>query len=215
MRIALVIVAILTRTAAADWHNPYTGNTWNNPISSTLDTFIQGRIQEKALWASFAKKNGAQPQSTAKHQPYTKTDFRPGRQRLVVDSVIATVAQTPEQHQVLANAMERFFDRYERTTRKYNVAYAIAFLIRTSLQVNGKKLDDAQGEQLALTINDMFALSPQFMMANATDRQKLYEMCVTVAGLIAMFDDMGKQDLVWANAAKLLARQSLAMLGMK
>jgi hypothetical protein len=219
MRIAIVLVALLAHTASADWRNPYTGNTFNNPMSSTLDTMIHFRAQELALQKSFAKKNGTQPaspQPASSHQPYTRTDFFPVPQWLVVDAVIASVAQTADQRVALRRATGAVFARYERTHRRNNVAYAVAFLMRASLAVQtGRQLDDAQAEQLASTINDTYAQNPQFMELDALDRQRIYETCVTLGGLIAMFDDMGKQDPAWANAAKRLAKQALATVGIQ
>lgn len=35
--------------AAAQYVNPYTGNTFNNPVSSYLDTVLQGNMQTQNL----------------------------------------------------------------------------------------------------------------------------------------------------------------------
>jgi len=108
------------------------------------------------------------------------------------------------------------FAAYEKQVRKNNVAYAVAFLLAASLTVQtGQQVSDEQGEQLALAINDALAGNPAFAKASASDRQKLYETCVTIGGLVLLFNEAGKQDQTSANAAKTLAKQSLAMLGVK
>jgi hypothetical protein len=213
----LVLAAFATTATADGWQNPYSGITWNNPMSSLADTMLHNKMNEAMLNASIARSQGrAQPAATTAHPPYTRTDFTPGRQRLVVDAIVGGLTQNAEQRRQLVQAMAAIFDRYEQTVRKHNVAYAVAFLIGASLQVQtGQSLDDAQGEQLAQAINDTLAQNPAFANASATDKQKLYEMCVTLGGLVLLFDQVGKQDPASASAAKALAKQSLAMLGIQ
>ena len=55
--------------------------------------------------------------------------------------------------------------------------------------------------------------SPSFVKSSATDRQKLYEGCVTLGGLVMLFAEVGKQDPASARAARSLAGQALAMVG--
>jgi hypothetical protein len=215
MRIALVIaVTLFAHTVAADpYRNPYSGIGWNSPMVNLTDTWLRNASQSTALRHSIERQNGTR---LTEHQQFSMTDFTPAGQRLAVDGVIAWVAQTPQQRQIVGNAVTTIFARYERTHRPNNVAYAVAFLIGNSLAVQtGRPLDVAQGDELAHKINDMFAGNPQFMAMKATDRQMLYEICVTLGGLVAYFDELGRQDPAWSNAAKLLAKQSLASFGMQ
>ncbi len=219
MRIAIIVLALAaaTRPAAAQWRNPYTGTNWNNPMSSLADTMLRNKINEAMLQRTLDNKSGAAPSSQpASHEPYEKTDFKPGKQRLVVAQIVGGLTQNEQQRQVLVAGMEQVFAQYEKAVRKNNVAYSVAFLLAASLTVQtGEQLDDAKTEQLAQTINDVLAANPAFVKASASDRQKLYETCVTLGGLVLLFNEAGKTDAASANAAKALAKQSLAMLGVK
>ncbi|MGE5183596.1 MAG: DUF6683 family protein, partial [Acidobacteriota bacterium] len=219
-----LLLVLSARPASADsWVNPYTGGVWNNPVSSYVDTAMHNQMMEKMWqrWYGGRQKAGtaaspSTPDRPISHQPYTKTDFTPGKQRLVVDAIIAGLAQNAQQRQGLQQGVAMVFEQYEKTVRKNNVAYALAFVIGASLQVQtGEQIPDAQAEQLAQALNDALASNPGFAKMRATDRQKLYEACVTLGGLVMLFAEVGKHDPASAKAAKLLATQSLAMLGFK
>lgn len=219
----LLLVLALTGTASADmWTNPYTGNSFNNPMSSLADTFIRQAMDRKMLENMYARKNGGgtattdapAPATPVKHESWTKSDFKPGKKRLVVDTIIAGLAQNTEQQQGLVTGINAVFEGFEKAARKNNVAYALAFMIAASVSVQtGKQVSDAQSEELAVGINDLLARSPGFAKATATDRQKLYETFVTLGGLVMLFAEVGKQDEASAKAAKVLATQSLRMVG--
>jgi hypothetical protein len=217
--LVLLLLSVVTRTAAADtWVNPYSGTAWNNPMSSLADTMIRGKMNE-AMWAKWYGKDKGKPAPAARaeaHEPYTRTDFKPGKQRLVVDAIIASLARTEDQRRGLSQGVAAVFTAYEQKVRKNNVAYALAFMVGASIEVQtGQTMTDAQGEQLAQTINDMLARNPQFTKASAADKQKLYETFVTLGGLVVLFHEVGKKDQASANAAKVLAKQCLAMVGAK
>lgn len=213
--LVVVLLAVTTRTSAADtWVNPYTGGVFNNPMSSLADTFIRQEMDRRMLQNMLAKNHGGEPQPAATHEPYTRTDFKPGKKRLVVDQIIAGLSQNDEQRKGLATGIDQVFIAFEKVARKNNVAYALAFLIAASVSVtSGNQVSDEQSEQLAKALNDALARSPQFAKASASDRQKIYEACVTLGGLVMLFAEVGKQDEASAKAAKLLGKQSLAMLG--
>jgi uncharacterized protein DUF6683 len=217
--VALVLAATARIAAADDWINPYNGTHWNNPMSQLADVMLTQTINNAALNASLrTKQAGAAPTNSAPvtHAAIAKTDFTPGKKRLVVDQIIGGLTQNDQQRQALVGGMEQVFAAYEKAVRKDNVAYSVAFLLAASLTVQtGQQVDDAQSQQLALAINDALANNPAFAKSSAADRQKIYESCITLGGLVLLFNEAGKQDQASANAAKLLAKQSLAMLGVK
>ena len=216
-----LVFALFARTASADWTNPYSGIRWNNPMSSLADTMLHNNMNKMMLDAALKKSQGGAapaptPAQPVAHASYDKTDFAPANKRLVVDQIIAGLAQTPDQRQGLSQGMVAVFDAYEKSVRKNNVAYAVTFMVAASLQVQtGQQVDDAQSEQLAQAFNDVLANNPAFVKASASDRQKLYETCVTFGGLVVLFNEVGKKDPASANAAKALAKQALAMIGIK
>jgi hypothetical protein len=228
--LALLILAVVSpgHARADDWMNPYTGNHWNNPTSDLLDTMIRDQMNADMLRNSLAKHGttgttgttgtpGTPAPAPVKHLSYTKTDFAPAKKRLVVDSIIASLAQTPEQRTALGTGVGQVFVAFEKEARKNNVAYALAFMVAASISVSqGVTMTDDQTVDLAASINDILGQTPAFTKAKAADRQKLYETFVTLGGLIMIFDQVGKQgDADSAKAAKALATQALAMLGVK
>ena len=68
-------------------------------------------------------------------EPFSKTDLRPGRSRLVVDAILAGLTPNAEQRRGLATGINEVFAAFEKSARKNNVAYALAFMIAASLGV--------------------------------------------------------------------------------
>jgi hypothetical protein len=221
MRHLLAVLLLLGLAARADadaWTNPYTGRTWNNPTSSLIDTMIQQRMQRDMLERALArKKDGAAATSPpVKHEPYSKSDFAGSKKRVVVDALIASLVSTAEQKQALATGINQVFDAFEKQVRRNNVAYALAFMLAAAVMVEREvQMSDEQTEELAAGINDLLARSAPFQKSGAADRQKLYESFVTVGALILIFAEVGKGDADSAKAAKALAGQALAMVGVK
>jgi len=228
LTLGLLALVVTARVAAAQfvtggtWTNPYSGTVWNNPMSSLVATMIQNRINNRMLDISIARSRqarlGARPPAGTPpdehHEPFSKTAFRPHRSRLVVKAIIAGLAQNEEQRKGLAAGIDIVFAEFEKAPRKDNVAYALAFMIAASLGVQtGTAVTDEQSEALAVAINDALARSRGFASASALDRQKLYEGCVTLGGLVMLFAEVGKRDPASAKAAKAIARQALAMVG--
>jgi hypothetical protein len=222
--LALVLCMLAVPAHADGWVNPYSGTVWNNPMSNLADTMIRGKMNEM-MWQRWYGKGGSagsggQAQAAApaneSHEPYSKTDFSPGKQRLVVDTIIASLTQTAEQRSGLSQGVAAVFTAYEQEqkVRKNNVAYALAFMVGASMEVQtGQQLGDDQALLLAQALNDVLARNPQFTKLGAGDRQKLYETFVTMGGLVLLFREVGKQDPASANAAKALAKQCLALVG--
>lgn len=219
---SLVALALMARIAAAQygghmWTNPYSGTTWNNPMSSLVDTMIHNQINNQILNMTVDRANGgaaAEPAQPEHHEPFTKTDFRPSKSRLVVDQIINGLAQNDEQRRGLTTGINAVFTEFEKAARKNNVAYALTFMIAASLGAQtGTPLSDPQTEALAIAINDALAASPAFTSSSAADRQKLYEGCITIGGLVVLFQQVGLRDPASAAAARALAQQALAMVG--
>src|SRR5262245_37600861 len=129
MRTLLValLVAATAGTAAADgWTNPYSGTTFNNPMSQMADVMISASINNAILQKTIDNqhKQASTPAAPAKHEPITATDFAAGKRRLVVDQVVGALAPAPEQRKALAAGVEQVFTAYEAAVRKNNVAFA-------------------------------------------------------------------------------------------
>ena len=111
--------------AAAQYVNPYTGNTFNNPVSSYLDTVIQGNIQTQNLLIqqsinrsildrSIQQQQGTTEQNTSTSEPSFReeetpavddsnlaaaTSFKPVARSVVPQKIAAQIGKTPQEQQ--------------------------------------------------------------------------------------------------------------------
>jgi hypothetical protein len=220
LSIAFVVLGLLAGRASAQWVNPYTGTNWNNPMSSLADTMIRNSMNAQMLNAAIkanAKTTTTPAATSAAHESMAKTDFVPGKVHgAITAAILDGLTKEPTARQGLGQGVTAVLQAYEARARKNNVAYALAFMIGTSYGVQaGSELGDDQYVAIAVAINDVLARSPAFANASASDREKLYEATVTMGALVALFHEVGKNDPASAKAAKVLAQQSLAMLGVK
>lgn len=213
MKLRILVIAAVLAAAPAHaqlWNSP-NGTTWNNPMSSLASTMISGKMMEQAMKDSFTPQQGAPPS----HVAIAKSDFVSTGKRIMIQPLIDSLTQVPQQRADLANGVGQVFALYEAKVRKNNVAYAMAFMAAMAVMADkGVSLTDPQTETLALALNDRLAANPGFVKASALDRQKLYETCLTMGSLIAMFNEVGKKDATSAAAAKQLATEAYKLMGL-
>lgn len=219
MSLRIIVIAIVLAAAphahAQLWNSP-NGTTWNNPMSSLASTMISGKAMEQAMKDSFTQQQGTPQQGAPpSHLAISKSDFVPNGKRIMIQPLIDSLTQVPQQRADLANGVGQVFALYEAKVRKNNVAYAMAFMAAMAVLADkGVALTDPQTETLALALNDRLAANPGFVKASALDRQKLYETCLTLGSLIAMFNEVGKKDATSAAAAKQLATEVYKLMGL-
>lgn len=217
------------------WSNPFTGNNFNNPMSSTLDTMIlhsmQRRLTERQVLGTLPSQQGYRPpqqtymppqqpsmppqQATAPIPPAMKprypiatTDFVSGPRSL--PAVYA--AKGPQENvSQLLQTFNQMLDNFEKEGRKNNNAYAVAFLLGVSAQIDtGREIPDPVVDQLILDFNDILAASPNYMALPNQKKQELYESSVLVGGMIGLLATNNETK----QQAKDLARQVLASLNL-
>ena len=226
---ALTVQSLLgfTQPVAAQYTNPYTGNTFNNPMSSFLDTMIMHKMQQQMLLKSFERRRNQPTGSTSSPRaettpaapafPITATDFRPTGTRLVVDTLVqATPGATVEQKQALRTVYLGTLSAFEKEARKNNVAYALAFLLGASIQVvTGKEVPDDDAHELARGLNDILGGTPEFRQLTPQAKQSLYEAAIITGGLIMVMQQMGAEqnDESLKKQARELAQTMLEQLG--
>jgi len=153
----LVALALL-----AQWRNPYTGTTWNNPNSSLLDTFNYGRMQQHLLEKSFARRQDspaapalaaarAAPNAPVAHKTLAASDFVPtGRGRPTVDAYLSSLTLTPQARQSMRAMFEATFDLLNRT-RRNNVATTVASALgMATVIVSGQVTSEAVARESLL-----------------------------------------------------------------
>ena len=207
------------------WTNPFTGNRFNNPLSSTLDTTIlfsmQRRLTQSQLLGTLPSQRRAaapapqpmpvSPQSVAppapQHYAMTATNFNSGPR--VLPSAYASTG--PKEHQAqLLQTFNGMMDAFEKEAGKYNDAYAVAFLIGVSAQVHtGRQIPDPVIEKFAQDLNDILASSPSYQTLPVNKKQELYESSVLMGAMIGGLDTNPETK---ADAKK-LARQVLQSIG--
>jgi len=217
---AIAIVLALASQVHAQMWNSSNGTTWNNPMSSLASTMITGNMMQQAMKNSLAQQGaqqGAQApgQAAPSHFAIAKSDFVSSGKRIMIEPLINSLTQAPQQRADLAKGVGQVFAMYEAKVRKNNVAYAMAFMAGMAVLADkGITLTDQQGENLALALNDQLAANPAFVKASAVDRQKLYETFVTMGSLIAIFNEVGKKDAASAAAAKQFATEAYKLMGL-
>jgi hypothetical protein len=197
--------------------NPYTGVTWNNPMSNTLDTAIYNSMWKRATMRGL----GLTPPGTVQDVPnappraaYTATDFKPAGPRSVAQALVAqSKGVTKEQARALVEGLNAGIDSFEKEARKNNVAYALAFLLGVSVQVLSEKdVPDDKAEELAQLINDELAASASFKKTTPKQRQIVYETSIVTGALIGGMAAQAAQanDAEMKRQAQAMAAQALA-----
>jgi hypothetical protein len=207
----LVFVAVVW--AQAQWTNPYTGHQSNNPISSTLDTIIQGQMQQRMLERSMAARRGQTPPTPAAHVNLAASDFRPaGKGHPTVEAYLNSPTLTPEARKMMRPVFDATFNMLAQT-RKNNVATALASAVAIAEGiVSGQQYSAPAAQQLLLGVNDLLAQSPQFTRLKPADKQMMYETLVMTTALMAILQEGGKTNPEMRAQSVSLARSVLQQL---
>lgn len=148
LRAMMLIAAVcggvsITTKATAQYTNPYTGTTWNNPVSSYLDTVIQGNmqmqnlminqsIQRNALESSIEsqQEEGEETQTSDRNQEQTEengnssernleeseiaaTSFHPVARAILPQKIAAEMGKTPNEQREYEQNFSKLLEYYE------------------------------------------------------------------------------------------------------
>lgn len=219
----ILIVAVtafgLSGRAEAQFTNPYTGRTWNNPTSSLIDTFIRNDMNRMMLESSLAKKQGknaaaaAVPEQKRARQPASATDFSPGKGRPAVDQFFANSGLRGEELKGMRQYIDGTFAALESQYRKNSVATAMALALGTSVEIaSGQEISDAQARELVANVNDLLASAPSFTKLKASEKQTMYDTFVLVSGLMLALKSSGDTDPTAKQASVEMAKGVLEQL---
>jgi hypothetical protein len=185
----LVIVAAIL----AQWTNPW-GQTHSDPLSSSLDTFINGRMQQQMLQKSFAARQPQQqPAAPVVHKALTATDFRPAAKgHPTIDSLLSSPNLTPDVRTRMRTMVDATFATLGQV-RQNNMATALGAALGTAtVIVSGQPMSPAASAQLFQGVNDLLAESPEFARLKPRDKQVMYEKLVMTTALLLMLQDGGR-----------------------
>jgi hypothetical protein len=217
LKISLIVVGLVLATAAparAQFRNPYTGTTWNNPVSSSVDTMLLHHTQKKMLERSIAAQQGKKAAATVARAPLTASDFVPAKKgRPAVKAFLDSAGLPKDQRAAIEQVIDLTFAAVEKGGRKNNVATAMGIAIGAALMIaNGKEIPDDDLSELTLGINDVFAVTAEFKQLDAAARQDIYESLIMTTALLATFHELGTSDAAMKKASVDLAKAVLQKL---
>jgi hypothetical protein len=207
----LVILAMIW--AQGTWTNPYTGHQFNNPISSTLDTIIQGQMQQRMLEHSMAAQRGQKPAAPAAHANLAASDFNPATKgHPTMDAYLQAPTLTPDARKMMRAMFDATFNMLAQI-RRNNVATALAGAVTLSSgMLGGRQPTGPAAQELLLNVNDLLAQSPQFSRLKPKDKQVMYESLVMTTALLAILQEEGKNNPDMRAQGVALARSVLQQL---
>ncbi len=191
---------------------PGTGDSVNAQLSTSLATMfsdpafqkkLQQRLQER-LMARVREKHGdtanssvspdsvgnfkgSPPEADESKLPITATDFVPGPERIVPETMATRMAHGSSARQAeLLALFNKVLDAIEPQTRNNNVAAALAFAIAASEQVKDGSgvLKPGRYADLVRQINQDVGDSDEFKALSDRRKQEIYESSLLTAGLI-------------------------------
>ena len=213
----ITFLSILIMFVQAQYTNPYTGYTWNNMISATLDTTIMNNMQSMQLTsmltsnmlgaqmlADQAIEKSIQPQLETSINPTTLeletaiTSFTPVSGRLVPPLLAQAFASSPDEQaffeELLYNGLAFFENRAsEFGGEVYDVERAFSFLVNASYSIyydNYDGLGQAEYNAVRQNLHGFFSSSPDFLLLTDQDKQVLYEFAASLGGLLLIGTDL-------------------------
>lgn len=217
-RVVALAVLGLAAPARAQWTNPYTGNTWNNPTSSFLDTVIRGKLNAAAMArAQKDRKPGGSPdeQATA---PVRVTYRSAGGSRVADEfaaSLLSEKADRAELARYLRQVLGAYASKARDEGRPNDLGHALTFFVAVNYLVVHEQ--DVSDEGMAAANRQLDALlASSANLARAGDRQKqqLAEYFVCSAGFVLAGYQQGKEkdDARQVKQYQALAGQNLKQL---
>jgi hypothetical protein len=203
---AVAAILALSPTCAAQYRNSATGQTYNNSYSamlSTTSTMMQNFNTQQQRYLNNTSKMAsgytqqrstpAQPLTTQQAPgqflyPITATDFEGAAGREIPLRLAQTTqGVSPQQQEALGQLYYQLLSDYEKTNRQRNVAAAIAYAVRVSLEIDhGRKLSMAESDSMILSLNNALASDPQFNAMTPQQKQIFYESSILTGGTAAV-----------------------------
>lgn len=200
------LALIAPRPVEAQFTNPYTFSTWNNPISSSADTAIMNRAFQRMLDAQASDSGSAAPAPSA---PLSASAFRPVAVQIMPQRLAADPTLSPTEQSELATLYSNLLNFYHdwlvqegEQRLQNNVAGAMMYLLLTShyLLNDGEELSQADQEAILYDLNEALAGDFTFQTLSPQAKQELYETLVISAALpLALYfegHETGDGDLV-------------------
>jgi hypothetical protein len=175
----LLLVFALASVASAQWTNYDTGRSFNNPMSSLLDTMIMGNMHANAMAAHFA----AGPDATTAATLVAPSTFVPRTGRLLIGSLADAITDDPALRLELGEALELGMQGYEAFAleqgRPYDVGLAFTyFVVVHYMLATFDEPPDEGVDALLAAVDALLSTDEAFVASGDVDRQALYETLV-------------------------------------
>ncbi|QQE67549.1 hypothetical protein GFS31_42620 (plasmid) [Leptolyngbya sp. BL0902] len=211
----------------AQFTNPYTFSTWNNPISSSADTAIMNRAFQRMLGndaSGYSGSGRAEPQAPVVSAPLSASAFRPVGGHIMPQRLAADAALSPVEQRELTALYSSLLDFYHdwltqegEQRLQNNVAGAMMYLLLTShyLLNDGEEVSQAEQDAILYDLNDALADDLTFQTLSPQAKQEIYETLVISAALpLALYFEgyeTGDADLVF-QAQQMIEATLVAVL---
>ncbi|HNV69807.1 MAG TPA: hypothetical protein PKO06_08930 [Candidatus Ozemobacteraceae bacterium] len=217
--IVILTLCLFPSILMAQYTNYSTGNTFNNPGSALIDTFIQSKMNQQMMLKSMNKKGKNTPE-TVKNTPhstnfdYSSSTFKGMEKRLLPDIIASAVADVSAADRLLLSSrLAEAIENYEvQSGRKNNVSHAISFLLGVSLQITRHiEVSDADLEELAQAVHGKIQADADWKNLGDEQKQLLYEETLIQASLLLALQEKG--DAASRQSAQDQAKQCLNRYG--
>lgn len=168
---------------AQSFNNIYQANVYQAYSNIMFTTQMQ--INKSMLDAAVKK---SQQKSSSAARPTSATGFKPGSQRILLNTFSQSLTQDKSQQKELTKVFEVGLKLYEDEAKKQgkpnNIAMAFTYLVGVCYLVySGEEPSEASLEALQASVDEVFGSSPEFKQASQKERQTLYELFVLLATL--------------------------------
>jgi hypothetical protein len=190
---------------SAQYTNSATGQTYNNSYSAMLSvtnsmtqnfTTMQrqylGSISSRTSGSGSSSMSGQPAQAQF---PITATDFRGAAVRELPERLVAAMpGATPEQKSTVQTLCNQLLAEYEKTNRRNNIAAALTYSVRISLEIeSGRRLSPAEAAAAFRSFNNGLAATAEFRTMTPDQKQILYESSILTGGIAAVLYLQGRQ----------------------
>ncbi len=214
--VGLLAAVALPAPVRAQWTNPYSGSTWNNPSSSLIETMLRGQVNQKALLQP------AKPATTgprlAPARP-ARITYRPSPTRVpeeIAASLFPKPADQAELVVFLRDAKASYVAEAAKAGRANDLGHALTFFVTANYVVfHGEDPSDAATEALNLQLDALLRSSESLVKASDVQKQQLADHLACTAFFVLAGLEQGKQKGGAEGAEQVKLYRALAAQNLK
>lgn len=199
--------------AHAQYTNPYTGRTWNNPNSSLIDTMIlhnqQSMMLRNSLIGNMAiqqsltrrapKLTKAQKREVDRYAKYRGTMFKPGKPFMPARIAAVFVSTPGEQRDDMTKLFEGLLKFYNTRSKQQGApANDLARTLSYTIALNyayarEQEVSNAGMTAMRAKLRNALLASPDFRKMSEQQKQEMHETLVILSHFVAVGYDQSKE----------------------